>query len=523
MDRIEIIRGICASLLLGIFLPYTAHSSELFRKFFLPCAEKIESVQMQDLNGDQLKDIALFYLDKKSSQRRFALFIQKQDGFTEKADQIFSIPENATIIDFGDIAQSPGLEFVYFTPAHIVYHTLTDSGFNKQPSVFHKNESIFLYPDKQKIQLWDFVRDYNGDGLDDVFEPKFSGTNLYLAQKKSPRWRKTEIQLLPVSRPYAYFDSRFSVGSRAGAVITMPYLLLEDFDADGCDDLIAIEKKVLLVHRLHPDGTFSKIADDSISIDHGDIWSGAKIMRTHLDDEDERHFLMRVIDIDKDGLLDIVSAYISTQNSLINPETSTKIYCGKKTTEGRFYFSQTPDYYIEPDGTQMVIDIFDFNHDGRMDFLIPTIKIGVTSIIKMLLTRSVNFEAQLFLMHSDAGYSAKAEKTIEMNVKFSFRGGAASPIYEVADLTGDGQLDILTSVDEEKLLIYRGDAEKIFRKNTKDTYRISLPQDGTLVKTEDLNNDKHADVIIRYEEEKLKWLGKKGGLTVLLNQMDKGK
>ena len=518
MDKIKSIRGICAALVSVFLVSNPANSSELFRKFFLPCDGKIESVHAQDLNGDRLADIAIFYLDKKLSQRRFALFLQRQNGFSEQADQLFSLPDEASSIDLGYIDGLPGNELVYFTPTVIVFHTLSDSGFSCHPVIFRQCRSIFLYPDKQKIRLWDFVRDYNGDARDDVFEPRFSGSTLYLAAKKPGRWRKTELDLLPVSRPYAYFDPRFSVGSRAGAVITLPYLLLRDFDADGRDDLIAVEKHFLIVHRLQPNGAFSQTADDSIALNHGDIWPGAKIMRTHLDDEDERQFLMRIVDIDGDGLLDIVSAFISTRNSLINPETSTKIYCGKKSEDGRIYFSKTPDYYIEPDGTQMVIDIFDFNHDGRMDFLIPTIKIGVTSVIKMLLTRSVNFEAQLFLMHNNAGYTAKAEQKIDMNVKFSFRGGAASPIYEVADLTGDGLLDILTSVDEEKLLIYHGSRAKIFRKNTKDAYRIALPQDGTLVKAVELNDDNRVDVIIRYEPEKRKWLGKPNGITVLLNQ-----
>ncbi len=509
--------GLALTLLLNLPGGQDVRSAELFSEYFLSCAGKIERVHTQDLNADHRADIILFYHDKNSSQRKFALFFQRNDGFPEQADQVFTLPEDASIIDFGDIARTAGQELVYFTPNALFFHTLDDSGYQNQRSVFQKIRSIFLYPDKRKIRLWDFVTDFNGDTRDEVFVPQFTGSTIFIMQKQSDEWRRNDLDLRPLSRPFSHFDPRFSVGTKAGSVITLPYLLLHDFDADGRNDLITIEKKRLTVHRLLPDGSFSKTAVETIPLNHGDIWPGAKIMRTHLDDEGERQFLMRLTDIDGDGLLDIVSAFISTKNSLINPETSTRIYCGKKTADGRFYFEKNPDYYIEPDGTQMVIDIFDFNHDGRMDFLIPTIKIGVTSIIKMLLTRSVNFEAQLFLMHGERGYSAKAQQKIEMNVKFSFRGGAASPIYEVADLTGDGLLDILTSADEEKLLLYHGGQSRIFKKTARDSYRIILPQDGTLVKTVELNEDSRADVIIRYEEEKLRWMGKSNGIIVLLN------
>lgn len=107
-----------------------------------------------------------------------------------------------------------------------------------------------------------------------------------------------------------------------------------------------------------------------------------------------------------------------------------------------------------------------------------------------------------------------------MNVNFSFRGGAASPIYEIADFNGDGLLDVLASADEEMLLIYYGDKKRTINSTPGARYKIILPQDGTLVKAEDLNNDGRADIILNYEPGKLQMAGMSNGLFVLLGCRD---
>ncbi|KAA3661050.1 MAG: VCBS repeat-containing protein [Calditrichaeota bacterium] len=509
------------SILLFIVSTRLLSAEALFSQYFLACEKEIKSVYAEDLNGDQRKDILLFYIDEKSHQRWFALYFQNENGFAEQAVQRFPIPHDVSLFDFGDVADTPGIEFVTISAGTIHYHVLTDSGYIRQPQQFKESESIFIYPDWSRIRRWNFVRDVNDDGLDDILIPKFDRTTLLLQSGSTSTWQENHLNLLPQSRPFSYFDPRFSVGDKAGALFEVPYLLFQDFDNDTLSDIIAIYKDSINVYVQNENHHFSNDARYVLAINHGEIWSGAKIMRTHLDDKNERQFLMRLIDIDGDGVLDIVSSFISTKHSLINPETYTSVFLGRKSQKSEYTFSTDADFVIEPDGTQMVIDIFDFNKDGNQDFLIPTIKIGVTSIIKMLLTRSINFDAHLFLMHENQRFTKEAQRKISMNVRFSFRGGAASPIYEIADFNNDGLLDILASADEEMLMLYYGNKKNSMDSNPGAHYKILLPQDGTLVKASHLNADGRADIIVRYEPGKLEMAGMQNGIFVLLGNADR--
>ena len=124
-----------------------------------------------------------------------------------------------------------------------------------------------------------------------------------------------------------------------------------------------------------------------------------------------------------------------------------------------------------------------------------------SQIIKILLTRSVSIEAAHYLMQRNSRFPEKPDGKNTLNVKFSFKGGAASPVYEIADLNGDSYYDVLSSSDDQHLLIYWGTKGKLAQSSVGEKLIMPLPQDGTLVRARDLNNDERSDVIIVYDED----------------------
>lgn len=480
-----------------------------FNIFDLPYSGEFLIYHAEDLNNDQLADILVFSRRRTASnkeERWLSVFIQTKDGYSEKANQSFKLPENLILFDTGDIAGDANIELVFFTTGALQYFSFKNDCFNLQAEKLLEVESIFMLSDRKTIRRWDFVKDFNGDGYDDIFIQQITKAIIYLRMPIEKTWQQNEIPLSTESRVYGYFDQRFSVGHKADAMYSTPYILSEDFNLDRRKDLLGIYNDSLVVFTQNENRLFDPNSYVHLALDFGEIWRGAKIQRTHLDDKSEKRYLMRIKDINNDSLIDIVSTCLSTKESLINPKTEVRIHYGKKYAHNgttAIKFSKKPDQVIEPEGSMMVLDLLDINFDNRDDLIIPFIKIGVSQIIKILLTRSVSIEAAHYLMREDGRFPEKSNGKNTLNAKFSFKGGAASPVYEIDDFNGDNYYDVLSSSDEERLLIYWGEKGKFTQESVGEKFNIPLPQDGTLVRAQDLNNDKRCDVILVYDEDDL--------------------
>jgi len=508
-------------LLLSLALPGRA-SEKMFREFTLPYAGELLAVQAVDVNADGRRDLVLLTRDKDAATgraRRLAVFVQRPGGFAETPDQTLPVPAAMLLADFGDVAPAPGRELLFYSRDGVYFYARSDTGFVLQPQRLFEAPSMFLLPDHTTLRFWDFARDVNGDGRDEVLVPQFD--RLLLFRHKAGGWQRTELPIWPETRTFGYFSQRFSVGHKADVLYSTPYLLFEDASRDGRRDLLAVYRDSLLVIPQTPDGDFAAPALQRIALNFGDIWRGGKIMRTHLDDKSERQFLMRLTDVNGDSVIDVVDVKTSTKQSLLNPHGEIHVHFGRRLRNGNgagLYFKKMPDVVLQPSGTPMVLDVLDLNHDRKLDMVIPAVKINLKSLVQMLFTKSVTFEAQVYLLDAAERYPKKPNLGRKMTIRFSFRGGAASPVYEIADFTGDGLADIMSSVEERQLLLFRGDGKKVFEAAPGRKYTVPLPQDGDRVHAADLNGDSKSDLIIRYADDDLEHKRLPRAVRILLSR-----
>lgn len=497
-------------------------ASSLFEEYNIKFQGKFDSYHVEDLDQDGLKDILLFLKRgdaEEPKERWLSVYLQKQDGFASEPLQSFQLSEDVILLDIGDVADDSKKELVYFARDGIFYLSFTATGFDLTPHKLFDTQSIFMLSDRQSMRVWNFVADVNGDGIDDVFVPLITKAEIYFRNPADGAgWTKNEIPLRMEPTIYAFYSQRYSVGNKTSARYATPYILFQDFNSDGRKDLFSVYEDSLVVFCQNTDGSFQKTCHHNIALNFGEIWHGAKIQRTHLGDKSERNFLMRIIDLNHDGLVDIVATHVSTEQSFINPETDVRVYFGRRDTSANnhnIYFNENPDQILQPNGTQMVLDIIDFNHDQKYDFIMPMVEVGLKNIIKMLLTKRAEVQAEVFLSGTDGLYPKEPDAQARLVVPFTFKGGPISPVYEIADFNGDGYYDILSSLEETKLILFFGDEKDIIHSSIDEKYNVVLPQDGEHVMAQDLNADGKSDVIITYSEDEAEFKNLENIIKVL--------
>jgi len=477
----------------------------LFQPYDIAYVGHLNSYRVEDLNNDGRKDLILITSgqDKANlSDRWITVYLQQASGFSDRPVQTFRLDPKLVLFDIGDVAGDAKKEFVYLTSDTIDYFALSDTGFTLVPKAIARAQSIFMLPDNRWRINFDFVRDLNGDNIDDIFMPDLRQATIYERERGTHNWRSYTIPLQPESRLGGFYSKRFSVGARAAAAYATPYLAFDDFNADGRRDLLAVYSDSLTVFCQSDNGHFSSSCHHNIALRFGKIWNGSKIQRSRIGEKSVRNFLMRILDLNADGLLDIVAVRISTEKSFLNPTNEIRIHYGQLDSTrsyDHFSFRETPDQIIKPGGTQLVLDILDLNGDNKFDLLTPVVKVGLRNIIRMMLTSSVEISAETYLMRSTDAYPNHPDRKVKLVVNFDSRGGAASPVYEINDFNGDGHLDILSSL-KDQLILFHGKMEGIFDTSISARYNVFLPRDGERVMTTDLDNDGKTDVIIDYAE-----------------------
>lgn len=481
-------------------------SKDLFEIYDLTFSEKLIFYHVEDLNHDNLKDILVLLSHDTglSEEKHFSVFLQTEQGFSGIPDQEFRLEDQVILFDLGDVAGDFSKEFVFITQEGLFYYSLGDKGFVLKPHKLLDVNSIFMLGNNHSFGNWNFVADLNNDHIDEVLIPRITGCNIYFRNRATEDWILQEIPLGPESQASGFYEPRFSVGNIGSATYSTPFIFFEDFNSDGRKDLMAVYTRSLSVFIQDDQGFFLK-EKQSVALKPAEIWHGAKIRRTRIGDKSIRIYLMKITDLNQDGIIDAVYIRVSTKKSVVNPKTVVEVHYGKRDAANGetndVYFNREPDQIIEPGGTQLVLDILDLNHDQKIDLMIPVVKVGLLNIINMLLTKRVEIHAETFLMNSAGLYDEKPSIKNKLSVKFSYRGGATAPAYEVADFNGDGYLDILSSQEEKRLVFFWGNEKDVLDETIGSKFNVFLPQNGDLVKAIELNGDNKSDVIVNYGED----------------------
>ena len=345
-------------------------------------------------------------------------------------------------------------------------------------------------PDVRELNI---ALDLNGDELDDIALPGFDGYTVWIQRPDGSLTDPVELAGPPTTR----------TGFRSSAYRAREIYRF-DFDGDGHGDLAFWNGDGLDVYLGIPDGGFDtepvavhvpmELSTDDVTMSFG---FGAIVDET-------RSMLYVVEDLNGDGVADIATSTIQV-GGLFDQSTRYDFHFGRR--EGNAtVFDAVPDTRISSAGVQGPLERSDLDGDGRVDFGMLSFKLGIGKIISMLLTGSVSFNMNFYLM-GQGGYSE--EPNVQRRVKLRLdlgSGRVAGNWVSVGDLTGDGVKDLLVQAGATQVDIYPGTGDAgLFAKRPIEV-AVDLSDQGS-VRLADLNGDGRDDMFMTHrlpDEENLR-------------------
>ncbi len=498
-------------------LAWAIEDQDFFNIYDLEVDGKFKFHIVEDLNNDQKPDVILIH-EGVDKERLISIFYQHDDGFHKDADQTWEFDNRVILFDIGDVSKDSKKEIVCILKDGIYYYQLENGKFNQSIHKLLDTGSIFVVPNKDSISSWNFVRYINDDQIDDLFIPLFDSYGIFYKNETGNYEFNSKITV-PLTAELSDSRQANRIGDFASVRYTTATFLFKDYNQDNRSDIIALDEDKLFVFFQGENGGFSNDSGQHKIIN---IIENKKNLQISIGVKNEKEQLKinKIADINNDGLFDIIAQKMDTQASMLDPTSQLQIYLGKKSDSNTgAIFDKTPDQIIVCEGMQLGSELKDLNNDNNFDLIVPSVKLGVLKIVKMLLMRRATFEVLIYNSDSSGKYSSTPDFKTDLSIEFSYSGGATVPVNDFNDYNGDGQTDILTCRSNKELNIYFGSSGSLFTKQKPDVeFKIPLPQNGSGITPVSLNDDNKMDLIIDYSDQTVEKDVEKTQLKILITK-----
>ena len=343
--------------------------------------------------------------------------------------------------------------------------------------------SMYKVPPPDVREL-DIALDLNGDALDDIALPGFDGYTVWTQRPDGSLTDPVELAAPPTTR----------TGFRSSAYRAREIYRL-DFDGDGHGDLAFWNGDGLDVYLGLADGGFAiepaavhvpmELNTDDVVMTFG---FGSIVDET-------RTMLYGVDDFNGDGVTDIATSTIEV-GGLFDQSTRYDFHFGRRAGRATV-FDAAPDTRISSGGVLGPLERSDLDGDGRVDFGMLSFKLGIGKIVSVLLTGSVSFNLNFYLM-GEGGYSEQPNVQRRVKLRLDLGSGRVTGNWVSAgDLTGDGVRDLLVQANATRVDIYPGTGDAgLFAKRPIEV-AVDL-SDQSSVRLADLNGDGRDDMFMTH-------------------------
>ena len=345
-----------------------------------------------------------------------------------------------------------------------------------RPSRAHRSGG----PEERERPLFppfDFARDLNGDGLDDILRPfpEDSGFGVWI-QRRDGGFADPVVL---ASEP----DMETGIGVGGFGFHYRHAIRRLDHDGDGVEDLALAVEGGLDIHRGLATGGWDA---DPTRVPLEAVAEG----RLFFLGQEAGEFVVRpmlraVEDFNGDGVGDVATRTTSENQS----STRYDFHFGLREGGGTL-FRGASDTSIFIEGTIALSEFSDLDGDGDWDFCAVPLKMGVGTVLSGLFRKSVRVDMNCYRM-ADGTYprepSARWRKRIPLDVP--------SP-GALADLTGDGLLDAVIPAGRTRLDVHPGTGGADLFAAEPIGVEVDLPAGEETIQFRDLNGDGRADLLV---------------------------
>jgi len=465
-----------------------------------------------DLDGDGRVDL-LF-----RAGRRIEIHDGTEPGvdgppFAIEPDRILELPADAVLLDTGEFDGDPatvelawlGAEGVGWTraarPAPGRRPMRAEDAPGERPSDGRPSEGRVArsatdapWPVGAGPSWHDFVRDVDGNGIEDLLLPARTGLRLIRRGVDLAEAGRDELRTIPRGRVRARL---WNLSGTIAASIAWPQVVIGDLDGDGRPDLTTVTPDGLRRRFQREDGSFPTEPDQRLQL---------AIREANLMPDQRRGSIpgrnpLAFPDLDGDGVLDLVVNEMRT--GLV------KVYRGERTID-----PAKPTSVLRIGRWNLGARFPDLDGDGRPDLALPgTREVGLAEGLRLVLSRSLRLTHWLHASTGEApGFDARPRREITHSIPLGIDATASEsteagfsirPSLLIAydgDYDGDGCDDLLVLEAEDRISLYRRGPTGFW--SDEPTDRIPVPsvtgwRDVTEL-VDDFDGDGRSDVWLRY-------------------------
>jgi hypothetical protein len=495
-----------ALLLLLVALPASAARPPRFDQRRLQVEGDVLSVVPADLDGDGRVDLLAVYRTGLPPHRKrfFAVFWNQGRSFSARPDQVIPVDDDATCaFEVADVDGQPGAEILTITPRGVDARTVRGRQVGG-PTALIKTPTLFLQPTQGELPRLPMAHDLAAAGSHELLVPAMGALEIW-RRTAAGQVRAARLPVTMESQARALGRNRGPRGSGSAGPLMVSYsfpaITVADVNGDGRNDIVAALEDRMTVHYQGPDLSFPE--RPSLQRDF------AARTATELTDMSSAAALT-VTDIDGDRVADVVVRK-QTARGISSAATTSLVYFGRR---GGGY-PERPDQVIRNEGASGTeVELFDVTGDGRTDLVVPSVNIGIMAIIRILTTKTLKVNFQVFPFDPTAHRFAErpaAERQLKFRLSLSGEAGVQA-VDMRGDYNGDHRPDLAFGTDDDELSIFPGVAGSgLFDDDAVE--EIKVPAFGTLDAV-DLDRQGKTDIVLHYPATR----GQKSTIAVLFNR-----